>query len=596
MIHKLSQVIAIGAVALLFGGAAAACATTTTDYTIGEERDAAGPPTFGDGKDSGETKPVADAGNGLFNDGAPNVDASSCLPDAGGPGPVGRVCLPATNNECDGQHDLPTYPANGAGGNGFDDDCDGLVDEGCTCDAAGITKTCYLVPASQTFGGVPVGWCAQNAKGTVDCVKPSSEFSGTWSGQCRGAQPPFADDVCANGDYNCDGKDQNSKAQDCSCKGAPVQCPTNPLVTAPFPSPTALPLKVDAAGWFLNAADVANATGWKWTLRGGDCDNILPHPTFALFGSPAATGSSVGVQNNTLGTSSKEHGFVASAPAVTSSVYPAFSLSGDYLIQGEFELNGQQYSCQQKIQVRAPGIRAEACWDTVGPSIDLDLHMAQVTYANTCPDTGWTSTCPKQDCYYGNCKGGSSPGWYPPNASTSACQGWGSKTTGTCFNPRLDRDLISCSTSQTDPNASDFCGPENINVDAPASGAKFAVALKYFGGSVSSRAHVNVYCNGERVLSTGYNPVTGNDFPKLTKSGGNTSGDMWKVAMITTTTTPAGGIACNVQPVPSTKPHAATDGSNAYCVDNSPSDTADATQFFTSGGANPLDAEALCFH
>ena len=46
-----------------------------------------------------------------------------------------RTCVlfPANaddKNECDGQHDLPGFPSNGTGGNGFDDNCNGLVDDG----------------------------------------------------------------------------------------------------------------------------------------------------------------------------------------------------------------------------------------------------------------------------------------------------------------------------------------------------------------------------------------------------------------------------------------------------------------------------------
>ncbi len=585
-----------GVVAIVASAVVFACATARTD-AVTEDADAA-PTGPGFLTEAGENEqPQGDGGPGIFNDGAP-PDATSCVPDAGGPGPIKRFCLPPTDNECDGYHDLPTFPANGTGGNGFDDDCDGLVDEGCTCTAAGTTKPCYLVPASQTFGGVPVGWCAQNAKGTVDCVKPTSEFDGVWSGQCRGAQPAFADDFCAPGDFDCDGKEQNSTATDCSCKGDPVQCPTDPLLTKPFPPTSALPLKVDATGWFLNSGDVGNATNWKWTLVGGDCDNILHHPTFGLYPTPDGSGSTAGTQVNTLGASMKEHGIVATAPQVTNAVYPAFSLSGDYIVQGEFDLNGKHYSCQQKIQARAPGIRAELCWDTQSSSssVDLDLHMAQVTYGNQCANKGWSGECSNQDCYYANCKGGSSPKWFAANPDSSVCQGWGSKTTGTCFNPRLDRDLISCNPSTTNPNGSDFCGPENINIDAPPNGSKYAVAVKHFSGSPPTRAHVNVYCNGERVLSTGYNPVTGNDFPKLLTSGGNSGGDMWKVAMITANVNGSGALDCLVEPVPSSNPHPATDGSNAYCVDNASTDSSEATSFLTSGGAAPLDAEALCFH
>jgi hypothetical protein len=98
-------------------------------------------------------------------------------------------------------------------------------------------------------------------------------------------------------------------------------------------------------------------------------------------------------------------------------VFPAFGLSGDYIVQGEFDLDGKTYSCTQKVQVRAPGIRAELCWDTVG-NRDIDLHFARLQ-GNTCTTRGWTTTCMNtngsiQDCYY---------------ASSSSCPN-GSTTTG----------------------------------------------------------------------------------------------------------------------------------------------------------------------
>ncbi|MFI5302647.1 MAG: hypothetical protein ACHREM_31550, partial [Polyangiales bacterium] len=81
---------------------------------------------------------------------------------------------------------------------------------------------------------------------------------------------------------DCDGRDQNARAQDCSCKPGTVMCPTMPVQTVPYPPPAALPLKIDAAGWFTQPSDVSQAMNWKWTLSGGDCDNILPHPTLGM--------------------------------------------------------------------------------------------------------------------------------------------------------------------------------------------------------------------------------------------------------------------------------------------------------------------------
>lgn len=548
----------------------------------------------------------------------PDVDGGTCMPDATpGPGPVQRLCVHfgSDDNECDGHHDLQGFPANGADGNGFDDNCNGLVDEGCTCTAPGSTKDCYLVPASQTVAGVPAGWCAQNSKGTMDCT--GIEFP-KWSGNCRGAQPPYSDDICAPGDFDCDGKEQNSKAKDCSkCEPGTVACPTTPLETAPFPDPANLPLKVDAAGWFTSSQDVGQATNWKWTLRGGDCDNILPHVTFGMYTSNVAQGAPLGVESKTLGTSGKEHGRVATAPALTSSFFPAFSLSGDYLVTGEFDLRGQHYACTQKIEVRAPGLRAEACWDTVSAGVDLDLHMAKVSGTYGCTRKGWADTCEdasstslNEDCYYGNCTsggfgGGSGPNWYPP-ATTNTCIGWGSKASGNCYNPRLDIDTNgggACGALQPDPNADDtsalgsFCGPENINVDEPGDGDKFAVSLNYFAGSPVSKGHVNIYCNGARVLASGYDPVTGGDFPHLVSAGGDggNPGDMWKVAMVTTHVQ-NGTLSCDVATTQSTTPSAQRDGSKAYCVDNNPANGANSTKWMTKTGALPATANDLCFH
>ena len=585
----------------------ALAATTGACASVGRD-DGAAP----GGDDGGPGFATDDGGNGSVTQGQgtqppPDIDGGSCMPDATpGPGPVQRLCVHYGNddNECDGHHDLQGFPANGTEGNGFDDDCDGLVDEGCTCTGPGTRKDCYLVPASQTVAGVPAGWCAQNSKGTMECT--GIEFP-KWSGNCRGAQPPYADDICAPGDFDCDGKEQISKAKDCSqCAPGTVACPTTPLETTPFPDPANLPLKVDASGWFTSSGDVQQATNWKWTLRGGDCDNILPHTTFGMFSSNVASGTPVGVESKTLGTSGKEHGRVAGAPQISSSFYPAFALSGDYLVTGEFDLRGQHFSCTQKIEVRAPGLRAEGCWDTEPMGVDLDLHMAKLNGVS-CAKKGWADTCQNSngdtvgDCYYADCTsngaGSGSPNWYSP-ATTNTCIGWGSKAQGNCYNPRLDIDTnggTSCSALQSDPSADDFCGPENINVDEPADGDQFAVSLRYFAGSPVSKGHVNIYCNGARVLSSGYDPVSGSDFPHLVSQGDDSAGDMWKVALIKTHVA-NNVLTCDVLPVQSKTADPQRDGSTSYCVDNAGKDGASSVTLLSSGGVVPTSAGGLCFH
>jgi hypothetical protein len=319
--------------------------------------------------------------------------------------------------------------------------------------------------------------------------------------------------------------------------------------------------------------------------------------------------------------SMKEHGVAAASPAVGSFVYPAFSLSGDYVLTASWDLNGQPYTCTVQIGVRAPGLRAEGCWDTESAGDDLDLHMAKVNGFSQCATThAWSDLACKsanEDCYYDNCyaAGGlfattDKVNWGFAASPASACTGWGSQTTGSsCGNPRLDRDANglsgTCDPTVSNPNGSSaagpYCGPENINVDAPADGDQYAVGLRFYNqsGMTNAHGHVNIYCNGERVLSSGFDPTATppNEYPQLATPGQDSTGDMWKVATITTSVT-GGTLSCTVLPTQSTKANAALDGTTAYCVDDANLNGAQSQEFLTSGGGapSPTVATALCFH
>jgi hypothetical protein len=70
---------------------------------------------------------------------------------------------------------------------------------------------------------------------------------------------------------------------------------------------------------------------------------------------------------------------------------------------------------------------------------------------------------------------------------------------------------------------------------------------------------------------------------------------MWKVALVTTQVTGA-GLTCNVVPTQSTTPDPQRDGSSAFCVDDSTLDGLASQELLTSGGLEPANANALCFH
>jgi hypothetical protein len=584
---------------------------------------------------------ASDAGFIDDNDAGPVTDDGGCGPVDMRPSLYPRRCTAATRNECDGPTDgtlrtgnVPTNRLNGAEGNGFDDDCDGLVDEGCTCSGAGTTKDCYLVPATQVGpNGTPVGWCAANAKGSLDCS--GGEFS-FWSGVCRGAQPPARNDSCGPGDFDCDGLVGNNRQRGCMCAGN-VTCPTAPLTLAPYPTPTTLPV-IDGTLW-VEAPARAQTSNWKWTVVGGDCDNVLPFPTYALYSN--TNGS---VDTNRIGTKASVSydmaqgkyvqqagqptaAIIANRPGLMGEaggrVYPAFGLSGDYVVQGEFTLNGQQYTCTQRVEVRAPGIRAELCWDNPQGNRDVDLHFARLTGTIPCATTqGFLDSCPSngigQDCHYATCN--NEMNWGYAVSPNTACKGWSSKRGGACNNPRLDRDNVSCSATQQNPAAvgllpppvgqGDFCGPENINLDNPKDGDKFVVGVNYYSGGAAAKPHVNLYCNGRRVLSVGYNPATNQNFPVLSNSGSRTDGDFWKVATITAQVTGGMLTSCDVATIPSRNPDPGRDGPNntSVCVDSksnrsTPSFSYATHRFVDTGspqnltsGSQPMTPAQFCKH
>ncbi len=568
--------------------------------------------------DSGTTGDAAVTdGGGVTNDARPDVTTGECTNEGYRPGPFPRVCAAPTDNECAGNSDVnPSFP-NGNYGNGFDDDCDGQVDEGCDCSpgiGSGETRDCWLVPGSQVdASGTPLGWCASNSRGSQSCVVTGSgEFpTRRWDTQCRGAQPPFADDVCAAGDFNCDGLELNSQAQDCSCDNVVIECPSDAVVTAPYPNPTNL-LELNGYTW-ISGADPLSSTNWRWTVTGGDCDNILPFPSFAVYnGSNANSATRVGAAQGGLGPAGNQRGYVwPSGSGITAGrVYPAFALSGDYLVKGEFQINGQQHECTIRVQVRAPGIRAEACWSPM-PN-DLDLHFARLQNPTACDKEGhgWFHSCRSDnradDCFYASSSGctgfGVNPSpWGYARSPNSACQGWGSRRgANPCDNPRLDRDNVTCFPSLNDPNLPNFCGAENINLDNPKDGERFAIGLHAYDVSGTVRPHVNIYCNGERRLSAGYDPNSGQLFPAMTQDGATTGGDLWEVAIVQAHVDSSGQMTdCTIDTVDSQAPKAAKDGSTAICVDTNPKNgpVAEITDWlFQADGNYPATANDMCWH
>lgn len=160
---------------------------------------------------------VDDDDNGLIDDGCSCGDTTtqSCYP--GDSADLGRGACVAGTQTCTGAGDLSGWgeclgavlPSEDVCGDGIDQDCNGVVDDGADCCSEGMIEGCYDGPPA-TEG---VGVCSP---GTRTCT-------GGVFGDCIGQKLPAANEFCDNGlDDNCNG------ALDEFCGGS---CPFGDVAT-----------------------------------------------------------------------------------------------------------------------------------------------------------------------------------------------------------------------------------------------------------------------------------------------------------------------------------------------------------------------------
>jgi hypothetical protein len=229
----------------------------------------------------------------------------------------------------------------------------------------------------------------------------------------------------------------------------------------------------------------------------------------------------------------------------------------------------------------------------------------------SCGQQGWSNSCNHQDCFWApasGCPSNATPNWGYADSPDTACRGWSSKRTSTCTNPRLDRDNVICNPAVIDPTNVNYCGPENINLDNPNDGDRFVVGVNHYGnthGTTNAKPHVNLYCNGARILSVGYNPAVGQTaFPLLDTPGRELSGDFWTVATLTAHVSGGTLSKCDIETLPSKvsdpvrEGPAGANGGNAICVDHSYASKAfvDTAGQTAPAGSVPTAAAQWCKH
>jgi len=384
-------------------------------------------------------------------------------------------------------------------GNGLDDDCDGVIDNGCPPGCVpGQVQPCFNGPP----GRRNIGMCQD---GTQRCIG-EGEF-GNW-GPCEGGISPSTE-TCDTQDNDCNGCIDDNPL----CCEAAIQCPNQMPEGLPYTN-----YVIDGTDFYTGPA-----MAWSWTVEGGPCDKMLwstsTKTTYKL--------------NNTANV-------INVAGATTSTLTFLPTLSGDYTVTMTVGTSNGPLTCTFIVHIKGPGFRTELCWDKTGlagADIDLHVHRPGTTTPWFTTDGTSSGTTNPDDCYYMNCRasdyyptpGTDTPNWGYAHTSVDNCKGapddgstW--TTAGYCASPRLDVDNISTAGK-----------PENINVDNPNNGDKFRIMVHYYGGgTIVVHPMVNIYCGGNIKATYGADPDFVPNFNTSGSYGNGGGGSMWRAADVTT--------------------------------------------------------------
>jgi len=325
--------------------------------------------------------------------------------------------------------------------NGMDDDCDGEIDEGCTCNV-GDTQPCFSGKPKQRG----VGICSDGIQNCIPQMRGVKAVKGKW-GQCKNQILPMNAEVCDKADNNC-----NGCADEGLCCSPKIDCSYDIGTASPFADKLIDGTKIyDPANEYQ---DAGTAT-WEWTLTKGSCDIVLKKTSFSL------TSAVEGV----AGTSTDAADKITFSGVGLSKFNVNFQLSGTYYLHLKVTReNGEVYECEWPLKVASNGLRIELCWDTYS-SIDVDLHLGKENKT-----TAWNNN---SECYWKNCDtsrgyNGTDPDWGYLNTMNYDPATGAEKSMP---NPRLDID-----------NRAEGEGakPENINLDNPVENDVFKVLVHHY--------------------------------------------------------------------------------------------------------------------
>ncbi len=443
------------------------------------------------GGQGGMTTTSSSGGNGgegntiIIDDGGMDVNNDAML------NPCGTKC--GDTELCDPDH------------LGLDDDCNGQVDETCTC-SAGSAHSCFKGDPSylNSEGCFP---------GTMKCTE-----NGEW-GPCIGG-------VHATDDQKCYLNDQ-------------VAC--HPISAVPFQD---VNLKEGTGDFSADA--VPGSEVWTVTCPQG----ISPCPA---VGGVAPTDDFKPLQSGEY-TVTYEKGVAGGG--TLSCTYPLFVGAPGLRVELEWEHDLGSDGVDLDLHVHQPNNTGP--WGISGVPTDCTWSNCTVDYFDpNFPGFGspdWFNGAAPPDPV----------DWYlDPVFEKNTCyfaprgkgQDWQDLGAG-CHNPRLDLDNIFCDPLIGDVDDTSFCAPENVNVDYPPKNEWTRVGVHYYsshGLSYDVHPRIKVFCNGALAAELGpagyYDPESPVTFVPSDGEGGFSGNRFWLVADVMFVDSECGTKSCVVQPI-----------------------------------------------
>lgn len=367
------------------------------------------------------------SGDGGFN---PLPDGGPDAPPDVQVNPCGTECGPT--ELCDPAHV------------GLDDDCDGLVDEICNCQA-GQAHAC--------FKGDP------SYHGTAGCFDGTEKCTenGTW-GPCIGGVHATPEEQCfLNNEVLC-----------------------HPIQAVPFQD---VNLKSGTGSFSANAVTET----WEVACPAG----VNPCPA---VGGANPTDDFKPLQSGEYSVTYTKT--VAGGPD-ESCTYPLFV--GARGLRVELQWEWEELTADVDLHLHQPNDTTP--WAIGGSNADCGFANCKASGFN--PPMWFNGVAPpdpvnwyldpvfdQNTCYF---------------APRGVGQEWQNIGMG-CRNPRLDLDNIDCSIGSTNPDDFDFCAPENINVDYPPTDQWFRIGVHYYsshGISYDLHPQVKIYCDGALAADLG---------------------------------------------------------------------------------------------